>query len=91
MVLLQIDLGDAKDYSHLAVRQAYLPNITLHQFNFTQTQFDRCVFAETFGGITDVAFSMDGQLPATSDIGGKIHIWQVKDSKHLTIFNERRH
>lgn len=88
---LQIDLGDARDYSHLAVRQAYLPNMTLHKFNFTQTQFDRCVFAETFGGITGVAFSPDGQILATSDTGGKIHIWQVKDGKHLTICNEHRH
>ncbi len=88
---LQIDLGDATNYSHLAVRQAYLPNVTLHQFNFTHAEIDRCVFAETFGGITGVAFSPDGQLVATSDTGGKIHIWQVSDGKQLTICIGHKH
>jgi len=88
---LQVDLSDARNYSHLAVRQAYLPNVTLHQFNFTHAEIDRCVFAETFGGITCVAFSPDGQLLATSDTGGKIHIWQVSDGKQLTICRGHRH
>lgn len=72
------------DFSHLAIRQAYLPNATLHRVNFTHTDIDRCVFAETFGGITSVAFSPDGQLLATSDTRGDIQIWQVKDGKQLT-------
>jgi WD40 repeat protein len=88
---LQIDMSDARDYSHLAVRQAYLPNVTLHQFNFTHAELDRCVFAETFGGITGVAFSPNNQLLATSDTGGKIHICQVSDGKQLTICRGHRH
>ncbi len=88
---LQIDLGDARDYSYLAVRQAYLPNVTLHQFNFTHAELDRCVFAETFGGITGVAFSPDGQLLATCDTGGDIHIWLASDGKQLTICKGHRH
>ena len=87
---LQIDLSDATDYSHLAIRQAYLPNVTLHQFNFTHAEIDRCVFAETFGGITGVAFSPDNQLLANSDTGGKIHICQVSDGKQLTICKGHR-
>ncbi len=71
------------NFSHLTIRQAYLPNATLHQVNFAHTEIDRCVFAETFGGITSVAFSPDGQLLATSDTKGEIKIWQVKDGKQL--------
>ncbi|WP_009633886.1 eIF2A-related protein [Synechocystis sp. PCC 7509] len=88
---LQIDLGNVTDYSHLAVRQAYLPNVTLHQFNFTQTEMDRCVFAETFGGITCVAFSPDGQLVATSDTGGNIHIRLACDGRQLNICKGHGH
>ncbi len=79
---LQSDLSD-RDFSHLTIRQAYLPNVTLHSVNFTATIIDRCVFAETFGGITSVTFSPDGQLLATSDTKGEIQIWQVKDGKQL--------
>ncbi|MBW4640571.1 MAG: NACHT domain-containing protein [Gloeocapsa sp. UFS-A4-WI-NPMV-4B04] len=71
------------NFSHLVIRQAYLPNATLHSVNFAYTEIDRCVFAETFGGITSVAFSPDGQLLATSDTKGEIKIWQVKDGKQL--------
>lgn len=88
---LQIDLSNARDYSYLAVRQAYLPNVTLHQFNFAHAKMDRCVFAETFGGITGVAFSPNSQLLATSDTGGKIHIWQVSDGRQLTTCIGHKH
>jgi WD40 repeat protein len=87
---LQSDLSDC-DFSHLTIRQAYLANVTLHSVNFAYTDIDRCVFAETFGGITSVAFSPDGQLLATSDTRGEIQIWQVKDGKQLAIYQGHRH
>lgn len=79
------------NFSHLTIRQAYLPNVTLHQVNFAHTEIDRCVFAETFGGITSVAFSPDGKLLATSDTRGELQIWQVKDGKQLASCQGHRH
>lgn len=87
---LQSNLSD-RDFSDLTIRQAYLPNVTLHSVNFTATIIDRCVFAETFGGITSVAFSSDGQLLATSDTKGEIQIWQVKDGKQLASYQGHIH
>jgi len=71
------------NFSNLTIRQAYLPNVSLHSVNFAAADIDRCVFAETFGGITSVVFSPDGQLLATSDTRGGIQIWLVSDSKQL--------
>jgi len=79
------------NFSHLTIRQAYLANVKLHSVNFASADIDRCVFAETFGGITSVAFCPDGQLLATSDTRGEIQIWQVKDGKQLAICQGHRH
>lgn len=95
---LQIDISNACsqdnalcDFSTLTIRQAYLAECTLHDLNFSGAEIDRCVFAETFGGITSVAFSPNGQSLATSDTSGEIQIWQVKDGKQLASCKEHSH
>ncbi|PSB03968.1 WD40 repeat domain-containing protein [Merismopedia glauca] len=62
------------DFSHLAIRQAYLANTTLQQTDFTGAQFEQTVFAETFGGVLCIAYSPDGKLLATSDSNGEIQV-----------------
>ncbi|HEY9749074.1 MAG TPA: NB-ARC domain-containing protein, partial [Allocoleopsis sp.] len=71
------------DFSGLKVRQAYLQDVNLHQVNFAQAEFIDCAFAATFGGITSVTFNSNGQLLATSDTNGDIHIWRAADGKQL--------
>ena len=87
---LKFDLTDY-NFSNLTICQAYLPNVNLHSVNFSGADIDRCVFAETFGGITSVVFSPDGQLLATSDTRGEIKIWQVSDGKQLVSCQGHRH
>ncbi|KYC40890.1 hypothetical protein WA1_25050 [Scytonema hofmannii PCC 7110] len=71
------------DFSHLAVWQADLKCVQLHDVNFAHADLAKSVFAETFGGVSSVAFSPDGKLLATADTGGEIHLYQVSDWKHL--------
>ncbi|MEH1940985.1 MAG: NB-ARC domain-containing protein [Nostoc sp.] len=76
------------DFSHLTIRNCDLRSLNLHRVNFSQTTFRDCVFAATFGGITSVVFSPDGQSLATSDTNGEIHVWDVNNSKQLFSFKE---
>ncbi len=82
---LKTDL-DGGDFSHLALSQAYLAPLTLHQASFAKTTFSKSVFAETFGSITAIAFSPNGELLATGDSLGEIHIRRVADGERLVSF-----
>jgi len=82
---LQFDLT-GYDFSQLSVWQAYLVNVNLHRVNFTGADLTRSVFAETFGGVSCVAFSPDDQLLATSDTSGEVQIWEIVSGKQLQAF-----
>ena len=73
------------DFSSLSIRQAYLQAVNLHRVNFTAAEFVNCAFASTFGGVTSVAFSADGNQLATSDSNGSIQIWNLRDGKQLAL------
>ncbi len=82
---LQFDLT-SYDFSQLSVWQAYLVNVNLHRVNFTGADLAKSVFAETFGGVSGVAFSPDDQLLATSDTSGEVQIWEIASGKQLQAF-----
>jgi WD40 repeat protein len=65
------------DFSGLNLRQAILHDMSLRRTNFTQATFRQCSFANTFGGITNVAFSPDGNRFATCDSNGNVALWSV--------------
>jgi WD40 repeat protein len=73
------------DFSSLSIRQAYLQDVNLHQVNFTEAEFVNCAFASTFGGVTCVAFSPDGNQLTTSDTNGSIQIWSLTNGKQLAL------
>ena len=79
---LNIDF-DGRDFSRLALSQAYLAPMSLHRTNFAETTFSKSVFAETFGSIPAVAFSRDGKYLATGDSLGKIDIRAADTGKQL--------
>ncbi len=79
---LQTDIT-GYDFSQLSIRQAYLQDINLHHVNFTEADFHNCTFTSTFGGITSVTFSPNGEQLTTSDTNGSIHIWNSKDGTQL--------
>ena len=82
---LGIDLTGT-DFSYLAIRQAYLPEVKLHRVNFAQTALIKSVFAEVIGGVLSVAFSANGKLLAIGDTKGDIHLWRVSDGKPLLTY-----
>ncbi|MBD2248284.1 NB-ARC domain-containing protein [Nostoc sp. FACHB-888] len=81
---LESDLS-GYDFSYLSIWQADLRCLKLHNVNFQNANFDRSVFAETFGGVMSVAFSHDGKLLALGDTNGEIRLYQVSDWTQLLI------
>ncbi|WP_373545430.1 NB-ARC domain-containing protein [Chamaesiphon sp.] len=79
------------DFSHLAIRQAYLLNATLHNVDFTGSHISQTVFAETFGGVVGITFSHDGERFATSDTKGDIQIWDARTHTKLTSCQGHQH
>jgi WD40 repeat protein len=79
------------DFSHLAIRQAYLLNATLHEVNFTNSQISQTIFAETFGGVLGIAFSPNGKHLATSDTRGDIQIWDAGTLEKVTNCQGHQH
>lgn len=73
---LQVDLS-GWDFSHLPIWQAHLQETPLHQVNFSGCDFTGSTFAQTLSSLVNVAFSPDGCLMASSDVDGKIHLWDV--------------
>ena len=71
------------DFSDLAIWQAYLGRVNLHQVNFARANLRQSVFTDTFSQILSVAFSPDGKLLATGDVNHEIHVWQVETGKQL--------
>ena len=65
------------DFSHVAVRQAYLQQATLHDVDFSYADLHTTVFRETFKGVTSVTVSHDGTLLAAGTITGEIWIWDM--------------
>ncbi|MBN3869631.1 NB-ARC domain-containing protein [Nostoc sp. JL33] len=74
------------DFSHLAVRQAYLQNVNLHKVSFAHSDLTRSVFAKNFATVLSVAFSRDGQLLATGDANGEIRLWRVITGQQLLLY-----
>ncbi len=74
-----------KDYdlSHLAIWQAYLQGVALHQVNLADSELAKCVFTQSFGSVFSVTFSPDGKLLATGDANGEIRLWRVVNGQHL--------
>jgi WD40 repeat protein len=79
---LEIDLT-GWNFSELAVWQADLSCINLHQVNFAGADLSKSVFTQTCGGIVAIAFHPDGTQLATADTEGQIHLWQVSDGRLL--------
>lgn len=76
-----------RDFSNLAIWQANLKAIELHDVNFSNSDLSRSVFAETFDLILSVAFSPDGELVAAGSASGDIIIWRVSENRQILVLS----
>src|SRR5579885_3339864 len=67
------------DFSHLAVRQAYLQGFALPDVSFAHADLSTSVFTDTFGGVLSVALGAAGLL-AAGTTNGEVRLWDVKGS-----------
>jgi WD40 repeat protein len=77
---LEADLSNL-DFSHLCIWQADLQGINLRQTNFTQADLSKSAFTQTFGPISTVVFSPNGDRLATGESNGEISLWQIANGQ----------
>src|SRR5581483_2590985 len=79
-LLIQLESNlQGYDFSHLMIQQASLQGVTLVDANFSDAEFAKCIFTETFGNILSVALSPDMKLLAAGTANGEIELWQLPD------------
>ena len=79
------------NFADLAVWQAQLQGVNLHQVDFTNADLRKSVFSETLGNVWSVAFSPDGATLAAGDTAGTIHLWNVLDSQKILTCEGHQH
>lgn len=76
---LEVDL-QGYDFSNLAIWQAQLQRLDLHNVNLANSDLSHSVFNQPFGSIRTLAFSPGGQTLATGDTNSEIWIWKADAS-----------
>ena len=69
------------NFSNLSICGVDLQNITLHNINFSDSTIEECRFRQTFGPISSVAISRDGNYIAANEATGIIHVWRTSDNQ----------
>lgn len=64
-----------RDLAGLTICQAHLHNVILQDTNFSGCTFRDTAFRESFGSISTVAYSPQGDRLAAGMTSGEIHIW----------------
>ena len=79
-LLCQLDgTLEGYDFSNIDIRQAYLQEARLHNVNLAHANIQDSVFTQTFGPISCLALSPNGELIAGSESNGNIHVWRLVD------------
>jgi WD40 repeat protein/transcriptional regulator with XRE-family HTH domain len=73
------------DFSNMTVRQAYLNNSFFQDVNLTNTTFLKSSFGHIFQRVYSVACNPNGDLLATGDNTGRVHLWCIKSSQQLAV------
>jgi WD40 repeat protein len=82
LIQMKVDLS-GYDFSQLNIWQAYLQNINLQAVDFSDCNFSRTIFTQSFGGVLYLAFNPTGKILATGNANCEVHVWQVSDRQQL--------
>lgn len=75
------------DFSGIAISQADLRKAFLNDVSFRESNLSGTLFRDTFGLVTSVAFSPNGQLFAASSGDGTVAFWRLFEHRpHLVIY-----
>jgi len=85
---LSVKISD-KDFSELTICQGNLQGITLNNVNFTNSNFVKTSFTDTFGIIFSLAFSPSGEFLVTGSIDGEVCLWKWQENRQ--IFKHQEH
>jgi WD40 repeat protein len=80
LVYLGTDLSNC-NFSSLSIWQADFRGVSLINVNFSGSDLDKSVFAESFTSILAIALSPDGRLLATGDTDGNVNVWEVSTGR----------
>ena len=69
------------DFSTLAIWQADLQGVNLHDVNFAACEFDRSSFTQNFGNVHSIAFDPNQNLLAMGDSIGGIRLFRLNDEQ----------
>ena len=84
-LLVKVDKGaiEGRDLSHAVIINGDFANASLRHVNFTEANLADSVFTKVMGSVWSVAFSPDGNLVATGDSNGVVHLWEATTGKKL--------
>lgn len=92
-LLRQLQIGKSqvnlsgRDFSNLAISQAYLKDVNLQDTSFTNADLKGSVFTETLSSLVSVRFSPNGEYFATGAINGEFRLWRTSDTTQLRIYS----
>ncbi|NET24944.1 WD40 repeat domain-containing protein [Okeania sp. SIO1I7] len=85
---LSVKISD-KDFSDLSICQGNLQGITFNNVSFTNSNFAKTTFTDTFGIIFSLAFSPSGEFLVTGSIDGEVCLWKWEENRQ--IFKHQEH
>ncbi|MHC5857390.1 WD40 domain-containing protein [Nostoc sp.] len=85
-VLVKVNKAALKgrDLSGAVIKGADFTNAILHNVDFAGANLSSSTFTKVLGTVLSIAFSPDGQIVATADANGEIHLWRFVDCKRLS-------
>ncbi len=84
-VLVKVDKTAlvGKDFSYAVIKGADFSEASLRHADFTEANLKNSLFRKRLGTVLSIAFSPDGQVFATADANGEIHLWSLANFERI--------